>query len=70
MGSIDNLPIVHVLYAFDKEYVTVVLLEHNNTIYIGDDMIYSLDIPIQCRDNNLRIDLRPQIYDPNNNNAQ
>ena len=32
LGSIYNLPIDHVLYIFDKEDVTVVLLEHNNTI--------------------------------------
>ena len=38
----------HVLYELDKEDLTVVLIEHNNTIDMGDDMIDSLDNPIQC----------------------
>ena len=29
---IYNITISHVLYAFDKEYGTVVLIEHNNTV--------------------------------------
>ena len=29
--SIDKLPIAHILYTFDKEDETMVLLEHNNT---------------------------------------
>ena len=33
-------------------------------------MICSLDNPIQCEDNALRVDLRPKLYDPNNNNSQ
>ena len=48
----------------------MVLLEHNNTIYMGDDMIDSLDNPIQCEDIDVRIDLGPEVYYPNNNNAQ
>ena len=32
LGSINNLPIYHFLYEFDKEDVTVLFLEHNNTI--------------------------------------
>ena len=46
LGSIDNLTITHVLYAFDKEGGTMVLLEHNKTIYMGDDMVYFLANPI------------------------
>ena len=61
LGSIDNLPIAHVLYEFDKENGNVVLLEHNNTIYMGDDMIDSLDNPIQCEDNYVRVDLRQKV---------
>ena len=70
MGSIHNLPVAHVLYAFDKEDGTVVLLEHNNTIYMGDGMINSLANLIQCEDNNARINLRPKAYDTNRNNSQ
>ena len=48
----------------------MVLLELNNTIYMGDYMIYSLYNSIQREDNDLRIDLRPKVYDKNNNNSQ
>ena len=48
----------------------MVLLEHNNTIYMGDNIIDSLANPIQCEDNDVRGDSRPKVYDPNNNNAQ
>ena len=63
--SIDRFTITNVLYAFDKEYGTVVLFEHNNTIYMGDDMINSVVNPIKCEDNDVRIDLHPKVYDPN-----
>ena len=45
--------------ASDKEDGTVVLLEHNTTIYMKDYMIDSLDNPILCEDNDMRFDLRP-----------
>ena len=64
LGCIDNLPIAHVLYEFDKEDVTVVLLEQINTIYIGCNMINSLSNPTQCEDNDVRINLRPKLYCP------
>ena len=48
----------------------MVLLEHNNTIYMGENVIDSLANPFQCEDNNVRVDLRPKLYNPNNNNAQ
>ena len=69
LRSIDNLPITHFLYAFDKENGIVVLIEHNNTIYMGDNMINYLAKPIQCEDNNARIDLHPKLYYQNNNNV-
>ena len=46
LGSIDNLPVAHVLHSFDKEDGTMVLLEHNTTIYIGGNIIDSLYISI------------------------
>ena len=48
----------------------MVLLEHNNKIYVGGNMVDSLANPIQCKGNYVRVDLRPKVYDPNNNNAQ
>ena len=47
----------------------MVLLEHNNTIYMGDNMIDSLANPVQCEDNDVRFGLRLNVYYPNNNNA-
>ena len=67
---IDNLTIYHVFYEFDKEDGTVVLLENNNTKYMGSNMIDLFVIPIQCEDCDVRIDLYPKLYYPNNNNAQ
>ena len=69
LGYNDNLPIAHSLYAFDQQYGTVVVIEYNNTIYMGDKMINSLDNPIQCKYNDVRIDVRPKVYYHNSNNA-
>ena len=33
-------------------------------------MVDSLAYPIHCKNNYVRVDLRPKLYDPNNNNAQ
>ena len=38
----------------------MVLLEHNNTIYMVEDMINSLANPIQCEDNDARMSLCPK----------
>ena len=70
LGSIYNLSIFNVFYTFDKEDRTVFLLEHNNTIYMGYDMIYSLARPIQCKYNDVRVNLLPKVSYPNNNNSQ
>ena len=48
----------------------MVLFEHNNTIYIKDNMIYYLAKPFQYEDNDVRVNLRPKVYDKNNNNKQ
>ena len=45
--SIDNLPMYHVLYAFDRKDGTMLFLEHNKTIYMGKNMIVSLANPIK-----------------------
>ena len=37
---------------------------------MGDDMINYLAKPIQCEDDNARIDLHPKLYYQNNNNVQ
>ena len=52
----------HVLYAYDHEDGSVLLLEHNNTIYLVDVMQDSLSNPIQSETNGIRIDLRPKLH--------
>ena len=37
---------------------------------MGDNVIYSLDNPIQCEDIDVRVDLRPKVYYINMNNAK
>ena len=54
LGKLDNLPYAHVLYAYDHEDGSVLILEHNNTIYLQD----SLANPIQSEEIRVRIDLR------------
>ena len=60
----QNLPIAHVLYAHDALDGSVLILECNNSIYMGEDMVDSLINPIQCEDNNVRVNIRPKAYYP------
>ena len=46
------------------------MLENNNTIYMGYDMIDSLANPIQLEDNYVRIGLCTKLNDPNHKYAQ
>ena len=57
------------MYVLDKEDGTVVFLEHNYTIYMEEYMIDYFANHIQCKYNDVRIDLLSKVYDPNNNNA-
>ena len=54
LGKLDNLPYAHVLYAYDHEEGQVVLLEHNNTIYTGNNMDDVLPNPIQSEEAGMR----------------
>ena len=45
-----------VLYAYDKIDGRTIILEHNNTIYLGGDMDDSLANPIQSEEIGIRID--------------
>ena len=49
LGSIGNLTIAFVLYEFYKEGGTVVLLEHNNTIYVGATWLIPWLTPFNVR---------------------
>ena len=70
LGSLKNLPIANVLYAMDHFDGTVIILECNNTIYLGEQMDDSLANPIQLEENNVRVDTRPRTYYPDDPNAQ
>ena len=70
LGKLDNLPYAHVLYAYDNEEGQVILLEQNNTIYMGNNMNDSLSNPIQSEEAGVRVDLRPKYYYNNDNQAQ
>ena len=70
LGAMNGLPIAHVLYAFDAPDGTTFILECNNAIYLGEDMDDSLINPIQCEENNVRVDIRPRAYYPHCDHAQ
>ena len=70
LGSLTNLPIANVVYAYDDPGGYVLLLECNNAIYLGDKMEDSLLNPIQGEENGVRIDTRPRLYYPNAETAQ
>ena len=64
LGSVSNLPIANVVYAYDSKDGTVILLECNNSIYLGDKMSDSLMNPIQAEEIGVRVDTRPKRYYP------
>ena len=39
LGKLENLYVAHVVYAYDLDDGNVLLLENNNTIYMGENMI-------------------------------
>ena len=64
LGSVPSLPIAHVLYAYDALDGTVIILEANNSIYLGEKMEDSLMNPIQAEEAGIRVDVRPKKYYP------
>ena len=62
LGSLKRLPVANVLYAYDAIDGTVLVLESNNSIYMGDKMNDSLLNPIQAEEVDVRIDIRPKRY--------
>ena len=70
LGSMANLPIANVVYAYDALDGTVILLECNNSIYLGDSMTDSLMNPIQAEEVEVRVDTRPKRYYPNDIGCQ
>ena len=70
LGTLNGLPIAHVVYAHDTLDGSVLLLECNNSIYLGDNMADGLINPIQCEENGVRVDTRPKFYYPSSESAQ
>ena len=70
LGSLPSLPIANVLYAYDAADGTVLVLEANNSIYLGDKMNDSLMNPIQAEEVDVRVDVRPKQYYPDDPFAQ
>jgi hypothetical protein len=65
LPSLDNIPIVNCSFAYDTNNGKTLLLQVNNALYMGENMEHSLLCPNQCEDNDIRIDLRPSLYYPN-----
>ena len=62
LGKLDNLPYAHVLYAYDHEEGSFILIEHNNTIYMRNNMDDSLSNPIQLEEAGIRVNLHPKYF--------
>ena len=62
LGKLDNLSYAHVLYAYDHHDGTTSIIEHNNTIYLGEQMEDSLCNPIQSEEAGVNVDIRPSQY--------
>ena len=65
LGTMKNLPIANVIYAYDTNEGETLLLENNHTIYLGNDMQDSLINPIQVEENNIHVDTRNKRFYPN-----
>ena len=70
LEHIPSLPIANVLYAYDASHGTVIILEANNSIYLGDRIEDSLMNPIQATEQGVNIDVCPCRYYPNDPNIQ
>ena len=70
LGSVSNLPIANVIYAYDSFKGEVLLLECNNSIYLGNKMDDSLINPVQAEEAGIHIDLRPIRYYPSDIGCQ
>ena len=57
LGKIEDFPITQVLYTYNMPDSTIIIIECNDSIYLGNDMDDSLINPIQCEDNGVRVDI-------------
>ena len=70
MGSLKDPPIANVLYIYDKQDGITILIEHNNTIYMGDIMEYYLANNLQSEESGIHIDIFPKKYYPDGSGSQ
>ena len=68
--KLDNLPYVHVLYAYDHRDGSTLAIEHNNTTYLGGEMKDSLCNPIQSEEAGTKVDIRPRYSYKNRDGLQ
>ena len=57
LGKMENLPVANVVYAYDSNDGLTILLESNNHIYFGDEMLDSLLNNIQSEEVDIRMDV-------------
>ena len=69
-GSVSNIPIENDVYAYDAPDGTVLFLECNNLIYLGQKISDSLLNPIQAEKVSVHVDTRPKRYYPNDVGCQ
>ena len=62
LGTLPDLPIANVLYAYDNDDGNTFLLKCNISMYLGNQMDNSLMNPIQAEKSDVRIDVRPKRY--------
>ena len=70
MGTLENLPIVNVLYAYISPDGEVFILRVNNSTYLSNSMEDSLLCPNQCRLNGIEINTRPKMYCDNDETTE
>ena len=70
LGKFENLPLAHVVYAFDQDDGQTILLEHSKVTYLGDKMGDSLANLIQSEEYGIHMDLRPRKYYPDDDSCQ
>ena len=69
-GPIEDLTVAHVAYAYDTPTGETIILEVNNSLYLGHLMDGSLLNPIQCMEHGIQIDTRPRKFYPQDDGVQ
>ena len=70
LGTLHDLRIANVGYAYDSPFGKTYILRINNAIYLGSKMTDCLANPIQCMESGTMIDLRPKKFFGNDDSAQ